>query len=322
MLIRHDGYDDFKTKLLFAENEEKKLNVSMKLAPVQFPAGVDTAFLTISSKPEMIAVQSNTGKFIGYTPLSKVPFPAGKHTFVYSQENYATQTKDIDLRKGKEYKDAINLEVKKGLISVSDVNPKKVQVLLHGVPLKAEKDGVTYVVPFGKQKITLTQEGFKPFEQEVVISSQEVLKLNSTLEQLFGAIYITSIPSEADVFIDGNNAGKTPLKLDKIAAGQREIKVQKGSLLSIKKFTVMENQENKLTDLKLLASVGYLKLVVNPWAKIYVDGKSVGSSPPMDNLELKPGTYKIKIENPAYKPVTKNVTINAGSTTSLQHDFK
>ncbi|MBL7995687.1 serine/threonine protein kinase, partial [bacterium] len=38
LLIRHDGYDDFKTKLLFAENEEKKLNVSMKLAPVQFPA--------------------------------------------------------------------------------------------------------------------------------------------------------------------------------------------------------------------------------------------------------------------------------------------
>ncbi|MBL7959261.1 serine/threonine protein kinase [bacterium] len=322
LLIKHEGYDDFKTKLLFAENEEKKLNVTMKLVPVQFPAGVDTAYLTISSKPDIIAVQTNTGKFIGYTPLLKVPFPVGKHTLVYSKEYYVTQTKDVDLRKRREYKDALNLEVKKGTISVSDVIPKKVQVLLDGEPLKSEKDGVTYIVPFGKRKITLKHEGFKPFEQEVVINSQEILKLNSTLEQLFGAISITSIPVEADVFIDGNNVGKTPLKLDKVAAGQREIKVQKGNLLSIKKFTVIENQENNLADLKLLASVGYLKLVVNPWAKIYVDGKSMGSSPPIDNLELKPGTYKIKIENPAYRPVTKNVTINAGSTTSLQHDFK
>ncbi|NUM82034.1 PEGA domain-containing protein, partial [bacterium] len=44
--------------------------------------------------------------------------------------------------------------------------------------------------------------------------------------------------------------------------------------------------------------------------------------PPLDNLELKPGTYKIKIENPAFKPVTKTITVTAGGTATIQHDFK
>ncbi len=320
LLVKHEGYEDFKTKLLFAENEQKKLDVAMKLMPIQFPAGVDTAYLTVSAKPDIIAVQTNTGKFIGYTPLEKIPFPAGKHTLVFSKENFESQNKDIDLKKKREVKATPVLQVKKGSISVADVNPKKVQVFLNETLLKPEKDGVTYIVPFGKQKIVMKQEGFKPFEQELTINSKDVLKLNSSLEQLYGSLSVTSTPSEADVFIDGNSVGKTPLKLDSVAAGPREVKVQKGTLMALKKISVIENKEN-ISDLKLAASVGYLKIIVNPWAKIYVDGKPMGSSPPLDNLELKPGTYKIKIENPAYRAVTKEVKINAGSSTTLQHDF-
>lgn len=321
LVIKHEGYEDFKTKLVFAENEEKTLKVEMKLIPVQFPAGVDTAYLTIASKPEMIAVQTNTGKFIGYTPLNKIPFPSGKHTLVFSKEYFANQTKDIDLKKGKEFKVSPTLEIRKGSLSVADVKPNKAQVWLNNSQLKPEKDGLTYIIPFGKHKITLKLDGYKPLDQEVIINKPEVFKLSGELEQLYGALTVTSVPSEADVFIDGANMGKTPLKLDKAPAGSRDIKVLKGSLLSVKKISIAENKENSF-DFKLQASVGYLKLIVNPWAKIYVDDKAMGSSPPLDNLELKPGTYKIKIENPAYKPVTKSVTINAGASTTLQHDFK
>ena len=320
LVIQHDGYEDFRSKLLFGENEVKKLNVTMKPAPVQFPAGLDTSYLTITAKPEMIAVQTNTGKFIGYTPLVRIPFPVGKHTLVFSKEYYGNQTKDIDLKKRKELKISPVLEIRKGSISVADVNPKNVQVYFNETLLKPGKDGVTYTIPFGKQRLTLKQEGFKPAQQEVLINSDEVVKLTANLEQLYGALSVTSNPSEAIVYIDGDSLGMTPLKLEKIAAGQRDVKVQKGNLMAMKKITVVENKENT-ADVKLQASVGYLKLRVNPWAKIYVDGRAMGSSPPMDNLELKPGTYKIKMENPAYKPVTKTVSVSAGSTTTLQYDF-
>lgn len=47
----------------------------------------------------------------------------------------------------------------------------------------------------------------------------------------------------------------------------------------------------------------------------------MGASPPLERLELSPGNHTIKIENPAYKAVTKQVKITVGQTTTLQYDF-
>ncbi|MBX7152971.1 PEGA domain-containing protein [bacterium] len=321
LTIKHDGYQDFKTKLLFAENEQKKFNVDLKLSPTVFPEGVDTAYITVDSKPEVIKVLTNTGKFIGYTPIQKMAFPTGKHTLVFSRENYISEVTDIDLKKGKEQKLSPALDFKKGGVSVTDVTPKTIQLLVNEIAFKPEKDGTTYLLPVGKQNIVIKADGFKTYEQEVEIKEKETVKITATLEQLFGKLSVTSDPSGADVFIDGKNAGKTPLNLDKIPAGTREIKVQKGALLSIRKVAVNDAQESK-ADFKLAAAVGFVKLLVNPWANVFIDGKNMGVTPPLDNLELKPGTYKIKIENPAFKPVTKTITVTAGGTATLQHDFK
>ncbi|MCB0833584.1 MAG: PEGA domain-containing protein, partial [Bacteroidetes bacterium] len=120
--------------------------------------------------------------------------------------------------------------------------------------------------------------------------------------------------------VDGEARGKTHLKLDSVAAGTREIKVVKGNLTAMKSLKISNDTENK-ADLQLAASVGYVKLIINPWGKVFVNGSSMGSSPPLDNLTLKPGSYKIRIENPAYKPVTKDVTVKAGISITLQHNF-
>ncbi len=319
--IKHEGYEEFKTKLLFAENEQKTFNVEMKLLPVQFPAGVDTGFITVNAKPAVVKVLTNAGAFICYSPVNKLPFPVGKRTLVFSRENYVSKVLDIDLRKKRELKLTPSLDAKKGLISLADVNPKKVQVFVDNNLLKPEKDGVTYTLQIGKQKILLKQDGFKPLEKEITVSEKDVLKIDASLEQLYGKLAITSNPDGADVFIDGSNVGKTPLTLESVAAGVRDIKVQKGAMTSIKKITVAEGKENS-ADFKLQALVGYLKFLINPWAKIYIDGREYGASPPLDNLELKPGTYKIKMENPAFKAVTRTVTITAGASATLQYDFK
>lgn len=319
--IKHEGYEEFKTKLLFAENEQKTFNVEMKLLPVQFPAGADTGFITVNARPAVVKVLTNDGAFICYSPVNKLPFPVGKRTLVFSRENYVSKVLDIDLRKKRELKLTPSLDAKKGLISLADVNPKKVQLFVDNNLLKPEKDGVTYTLQIGKQKILLKQDGFKPLEKEITVSEKDVLKIDASLEQLYGKLAITSNPDGADVFIDGSNVGKTPLTLESVAAGVRDIKVQKGAMTSIKKITVAEGKENS-ADFKLQALVGYLKFLINPWAKIYIDGREYGASPPLDNLELKPGTYKIKMENPAFKAVTRTVTITAGASATLQYDFK
>lgn len=319
LMISHAGYSDFKTTLLFSEGEQKKLHVDMKLTPITIPTGVDTAYLTVNSTPQPVKVMTNTGQFVGYTPLNRLPFPAGKHTLVFSRENFVSQTRDLDLKRKREQKVAMTLQVKKGRISLASVSPSGTQVFLNDQVVRADKNGL-YSLPVGRQKISLRFDGYRSQDLDVVITDTATANLQAVLQRIVGSVHIVSDPGEADVLIDGEKVGKTPFQSDSIGVGTREILIQKGNLSALRKTTVTEKEPMKL-DVKLQASVGYVRLRINPWAKIFIDGRSYGVTPPLDNLELKPGTYKIKIENPAFKAVTKTIKITAGTTTKIEHDF-
>ncbi len=319
LTIAHESYADFKTTLLFSEGEQKTLRVDMKLLPVTIPAGVDTAYLTVTSTPPTIKVLTNTGKFVGYTPLERIPFPAGKHTLVFARDQYVNQVRDLDLRKRREQKVSLALALKKGRLDLAAVTPSEAKLFVDDKVMKPEKDGF-YWLPVGSQKISIRKDGYRSSEQNILVTDTSIARPSVQLQQLYGSLSVTSDPTDADVFVDGEKAGKTPFKADSIAAGPRDIRVQKGNLLSMRKVTISENQTANL-DIKLQASAGYVKLRINPWAKIFIDGKSYGVTPPLDNLELKPGTYKIKIENPAFKAVTKTVKVTAGGTATVEHNF-
>jgi len=320
LLIRREGYQDFKTKLLFSENEQKKFSVELLLAPVRFPEGVDTAYLTIEAQPKMSKVETNTGKFIGYTPIIRLPFPTGKQSLVISKNFYISQVKDVELKKGQEIKLKPVLDFKKGILSIASFTPPNPQLFVDGVPYEPMKDKMTYLVPLGKHSVLLKQTGYKSLEKEITITEKDTFVLTGNLEQLFGSLTVNSDPSGAEVVIDGQSKGRTPLNLDRIGAGIHEIKVTKAGMTSIRKVTVIENTTNTAT-FKLEATIGFIKLIVNPWANIYINDKKVGVTPPLDNLELKAGTYKLKIENPAFKPVLKDITLKAGQTITIRHDF-
>ncbi|HMW35857.1 MAG TPA: serine/threonine-protein kinase [bacterium] len=324
LVIQSDGYETYRSKLLFADGETKQFAVELKLAPVKFPAGVDTAYITVSST-DMIKVMTNTGTMLGYSPIQRLPFPSGKHTLVFSKPFYTNQVSEIDARKGKEIKLTPKLQAKRVKANLAGVEPKKIQVYLNSVAsesqLKPEKDGVTYSLPLGTNKLIVTADGYKSYEQELNLGDDAIpFDVKATLVQGFGSLAITSKPDGADVYVDGKKEGVTPFKMDKIPAGPRDIKVQKGSLLSIKKMNIEADKENA-ADFTLAASTGILKILINPWGNISVDGKPMGASPPLERLELSPGNHTIKIENPAYKAVTKQVKITVGQTTTLQYDF-
>ncbi len=322
LTIQREGYQDFKTKLLFSENEEKKFNVELKLAPFRFPEGVDTAYLSVESQPNMTRVETSTGQFIGYTPIIRHPFPSGKHSLVFSKEFYISLVKDVEIKKAQDVKLSPILDYKKGYVSTSGFIPNSTQLFFDGVeyrPLK--KQPFLYQLPLGEHKIILKKDGYKSLEQNVTVNDKDTFRLSGRLEQLFGSLFVTSDPAGAEVFINGKASGKTPLKLESVTAGVAEIRVLKSGMSSKKKMTITENKENTVS-FKLEATSGTVKFIINPWANVFIDDKNIGASPPLEDHELKSGTYKIRIENPAFKPILKTITVKAGETLTVKHDFK
>jgi class 3 adenylate cyclase len=64
-----------------------------------------------------------------------------------------------------------------------------------------------------------------------------------------------------------------------------------------------------------------LSLAIAPWGQIYVDGRSRGVSPPVQELELAPGRHRIEIRNSAAPTHVVTVNVKAGERLRIKHKF-
>ena len=65
-----------------------------------------------------------------------------------------------------------------------------------------------------------------------------------------------------------------------------------------------------------------IMLAVSPWGEVVVDGKSMGVAPPLSELELAPGRYRIEIRNGGFKPYLEIFDLEPNQTIRIKHKFK
>jgi PEGA domain-containing protein len=67
---------------------------------------------------------------------------------------------------------------------------------------------------------------------------------------------------------------------------------------------------------------GRLKIVVEPWGEIEIDGKTIGLTP-LSPQKIGEGTHTVRIKNPRFGPdKTLKVVIRANQDTLVRHQFQ
>lgn len=79
-----------------------------------------------------------------------------------------------------------------------------------------------------------------------------------------------------------------------------------------------EAQTHDASDPLTTDRAGFLQVVVDPWAEVYVDGKLLGITPFAEPLMLAPGVHYVKLENPHFQQATREVRIVRGETLRLE----
>jgi class 3 adenylate cyclase len=65
-----------------------------------------------------------------------------------------------------------------------------------------------------------------------------------------------------------------------------------------------------------------VSFAIAPWGEIYVDGQKRGVSPPLRELELSPGQYKIEVRNTTFPAHVQNIEVEAGGRIKIKHQFR
>ena len=65
-----------------------------------------------------------------------------------------------------------------------------------------------------------------------------------------------------------------------------------------------------------------ISFAISPWGEVYVNGKKHGISPPLRNVELGPGRYRVEIRNAGFPPHVEVVDVRAGGKIRIRHKFQ
>jgi hypothetical protein len=131
------------------------------------------------------------------------------------------------------------------------------------------------------------------------------------------SLILSSTVDGAEVSVDGNKVGVTPLAPLPLAPGDHTIKVTKiGFSPFIDVFTINKKKETKLS-VEPVPVAGVVKVTVNvEQAHVFVDGKFIGEAPL--TAEVGVGARAIQVSKGGFKDYFQNVDAVAGQETSIE----
>ncbi len=214
-----------------------------------------------------------------------------------------------------------------GLLKI-DSDPQGAEVLINN-----EKKGITPIsIPLkeGSYEIVVKKDSYEDFEKkDINIEKNKTLDLGViklTPLPSYATLEVETTPTNAKLYINGEEKGLTPYTVDKLKPGEYEIKITKSGYEDYKDKITLKDNENKTMKILLskisvtptpTTSYGSLSLDSDPsGADVYVDNKKIGKTP-INSYKLEVGTYTLKISLTGYNDYISKVTISSNSTKNL-----
>jgi len=69
------------------------------------------------------------------------------------------------------------------------------------------------------------------------------------------------------------------------------------------------------------APTALVLFAISPWGEVFVDGKSVGVSPPLTEIELPQGKHRIVVRNGEFKAFDEEIDLGSNQTLRIKHKF-
>jgi hypothetical protein len=139
----------------------------------------------------------------------------------------------------------------------------------------------------------------------------------------FGTLDISSNPRNAEVFVNGEFAGFTPVQWGE-RPGNVTVEVRRDGYQSqTQRVQVRPGATTPVHfDLAAVARDGRVSFTSSPsGADVYVGGRMVGRTP-TGNIDFGPGTYQVRFELPGYQSETASFTVRGGETTQVSRNLR
>lgn len=162
------------------------------------------------------------------------------------------------------------------------------------------------VLNSGTYSVECRKEKHKSVSENIVVtdSCDQTITLKSPIP-IVGTLMMISTPLGANVTVDGEERGVTPLTIENLLIGEHTIIVSKDEFKS--DTCIVDITENKMLEKTVaLKSITHVTITTKPKvADLYLNDEYVGSTP--YSAEMQPGEYKLYIAKKGFRNFERRV---------------
>lgn len=270
--------------------------------------------MNLTSDPEGAEI-TILGKNIGVTPRKTNPVPPSMYIVKFFKEGYEPKWIPVTLQAGKETSVHAVLRPVTALAMITS-SPAGAKVLrdekevgmtpcvLSG--LRAGPQAVRIVKPgYVAQEITWTVTGGRPFAGHADLISNT------------GTLVIRSNPSDANVFIDEQAFGMTPVS-EAVEQGMRKVRLEKDGYESY--LTTVTVRRGEKEEIQAELSILPMSLVIRSQptgANVFINGKGYGMTP-YTFVTKTPGKYEVTVSKDNFSGSARSITLLPGSKSEVE----
>ena len=256
-----------------------------------------TGTLSVSSSVEGAIVWVNNRE-VGTTPYS-AELPVGTHSLRVAARYYDPWVSRIQIREGRTTTKEVELFEGGGTVEFI-VSPSKAEVVIDGKPAGLAPIRLTDLPP-GEHRYIISADVHEGATGTFRFQQGDNLVIVEELEPSAGKWEVRSTPEGAEVFIDDELAGVTPLSLSGISSDVHRVRVSKDGYGSVfREVDTSAGGRGELT-VNLPDSSGRLRVKTrSDSAEVRVNGNLIGTGSSV-TLPIQRGVYTLRVEEDGFK---------------------
>ena len=203
-------------------------------------------YLNITTIPENGALVFINNKQVGETPYKSDKLPSGTYKVRVMKEMFKTTEQTLTVN-DEQTTDA-TIDMSANFVTLTIVTDADSDIYVD--EQYKGKGSWTGRVSDGAHLLEARKESHKTNSMEVNLNPGETQTIEiEAPKPICGFLEISSTPMQADIYIDGENVGKTPKVLNDLVIGTHELVLKKQGYNDVKKnITIIENETLSITE--------------------------------------------------------------------------
>lgn len=286
----------------------------------------ERALILIRTEPAGADVRMS-GVSMGSTPLLLAELPTGRtHVFELSKTGYQTKKIDVSPEGRTPVVRVETLALDSGIVECTS-DPAGAAVVVNGVE-RGATPVVVRNVPKGLATISMKLAGYRDEVRELRLAPGDRQTLFVRMKSSPARLKVVSTPEQAKVFVDGDYQGKTPLTVQDVRPGKRELRIELAGHAPVTRSVTLGNGEEKTEEFKMASVMGRIEVTSTPpGARVFVDGKSKGAtraqggdaaaSSVLSVEGVSAGEHSVVVRLDGYQEFQRKVVVKAKDTVRL-----